>query len=385
MKIPFGLIFAHTRRTWLRSLLTVGSVFLAVLLFGFLRTFLVGMETQAAASNPARLVVSSDLSLFANLPRKIESQIVTVAGIPAERITHFTWYGGVYLSDDPEHYWGRFGVDVPSFRTVYGSDMELQGEVWERWMATRTGCIVGEDLVAREGFKIGGKVPIEGNVWGGRIELEIVGIYRSKVASFDEGTLFFHWDYLNESSKAAGGRSELISTFTMLLEDPARGPSVAAAVDAHFQGSDSRTRTLTERAFSSQFNSMWGNLPLYFGVLATVALVACLMVTANTMYLNAKERVREIGILKTLGFTPTAVAAMSLVESILLCLIGGVLALLLVGSLDGKTLMFVVAAVPLSTYLEGLAITLVLALVSGIFPALAARKLPVAEALRRTA
>jgi putative ABC transport system permease protein len=276
-------------------------------------------------------------------------------------------------------------VDVPTFRSVYGSDVDLPEEVWERWTGTRTGCIVGEDLVAREGFKVGGKVPIEGNIWGGRIELEIVGIYRSKVASFDQSTLFFHWDYLNEASKAAGGRSELVSTFTILLEDPERSPAVAAAVDAHFESSDSRTRTLTERAFSSQFNSMWGNLPLYFGVLATVALVACLMVTANTMYLNAKERVREIGILKTLGFTPTTVAALSLVESLILCLTGGVLALLLVGALDGKTLIFVVAAVPLSTYLEGFAITLALALISGIFPALAARKLPVAEALRRTA
>lgn len=261
MKIPFFLLRAHMKRTWFRTLLTIGSVFIAVMIFGFLRTFIVGMQATLAETNPSRLVTGSAVSLFDQLPLRLLSELERAPHV--EAVTHWTWFGGVYVDDSPEHMWGRFGVDVPSFRKVYGQDLIVAEEVWQKWDTTRTGCIVGKLLAENESFEIGDTVPILGTSYPGTLELEIIGIYESKVKSFDQATLFFHWDYMNELSKAKGGRSDIVSTYTLLLDDPDSAAQVSKVIDANYESSDHRTRTLTERLFQSQFTSMWGNLPLF--------------------------------------------------------------------------------------------------------------------------
>ena len=383
MRLPLRLIFAHSRRTWFRTLLTIGSVFVAVLLFGFLRTFIVSMKIQANSSDDRRLVTRSALSLFDQLPKKLYPEIAAMDGVQA--VTHWSWYGGVYISSDPKHFWGRFGVEVPSFREVYGSDMAMPEAQWRRFIQQRTACVIGQDLAASEELQLGSKVPLVGNIFAGRLELEVVGIYESKRKSFDAKTLFMHWDYMNEESKKLGGRSERVSTFTLLLKSGANADAVKRAVDARYESSDSRTLTTTERAFQQQFNSMWGNLPLYFGILGALVLIACLMVTANTMFLNSLERIREIGILKTLGFPPGIITALTLIEGVLLCVAGGALTLPIIRSLDGKLLVFVVGSVPPTTYLECLGISVLLGVISGLMPALMARRLDIVTAIRRTA
>jgi putative ABC transport system permease protein len=383
MRIPFFLLRAHLRRTWLRTLLTTGSVFVAVLIFGFLRTFIVGMESTLADSNPSRIITGSAISLFAQLPVRLEPELAVVPGV--EQATHWTWFGGVYVDDSPDHMWGRFGVDVPSFREVYGPDVILSDDAWEEFTSTRTACIIGKGLAEKESLGIGDNVPLLGNIFPGVLELQVAGIYESKVKSFDENTLFFHWDYMNEVSRREGGRADVVSTYTLFLDTPSRAAEVSQTIDATYESSDHRTRTLTERMFQAQFSSMWGNLPLFFTVLGSAVMVACLMVTANTMVLNARERVQEVGILKTLGFTPLSVGVMALVEGILVCLVGGGLAMLFVRSLDGATMIFVPAVVPWSTVFEGLAIALGLGIFSGIAPALMASRLNIVEALRRRA
>lgn len=384
-RIPFRLILAHARKNKLRALLTVGSVFMAVMIFGFLRTFIVGMETSLNECNAARLVTGSRLSLFAHVPIKLQPELKALAEDKALGITHFTWFGGIYLNSDPEHYWGRFGVDVESFRVVYGGDLNMPEGQWTKWSATRQGCIIGWDLAKDEQLAIGSRVRVSGNIFPGELDLEVLGIYTSKVRSFDQKTMFFHWDYMNELSRKEGGRADVVSTFTMLLKSPQDAAPLCSKVDAEFESSPHRTLTMTERMFQAQFNAMWGNLPLFFGILGGVVLFACLMVTSNTMMLNARERVQETGVLKTLGFTAPMLLCMTMVESLLLCLLGGGLAMLLVQSVDGKMLMFVIASVPPSTVWTGLGIAALLGVLSGLFPALMVSRLQIVEALRRRA
>lgn len=383
-RIPWRLMFAHFRRNKLRAALTLGSVFMAVLIFGFLRTFIVGMETSLAECNANRIISASRLSLFAHLPKSLEPEIAELAQGKAY-ITTFTWYGGIFIDSDPKHYWGRFGTHPESFRAVYGPDLILEEDAWRKWADLRQGCIIGADLANDENLKLGDRVHLTGNIFSGEVDLEVVGIYKSKVRSFDQKTLFFNWDYMNESSKAAGGRADCVSTYCMLLKNPGDTGPLAAKIDAAFENSPHRTMTQTERAFQAQFNSMWGNLPLFFGILGGVVLLACLMVTSNTMMLNARERIQETGVLKTLGFTRGTLLVLTMTESLVLCLFGGALAMLIVNSVDGKILMFVIASVPPSTIWLGLGIAAALGLVSGFFPAKLVARLEIVEALRRRA
>jgi putative ABC transport system permease protein len=381
VKIPLTLIFAHARRSWLRSLLTLGSVFLAIFVFGAMRTVVNSIEAAVAGTSAQRMITESAVSLFVNLPRKIGQQMQTVPGV--KEVSALTWFGGTYVH--PDNLFARFAVDPEAFRVVYASDIEMSEQEWKDFKEDRTSCIIGPNLRAKYQFKIGDRIPLKGSIFPGTYDLKIAGVYKTKTTSFDPTTLWFHWDYLNEVSKQNDGPREVVSIFALLLDTPQMGPAVANAVDEYHANSANRTRTVTERAFNAGFMSMWGNLPFFFNFLSAVALVATMMVTLNTMLLNARERVKEVGVLKTLGFGNKVVLTIFLAESLALCVLGGLLGTAAFRAMHGHVLPKIEQPLFVSGQTVAIAIilSLLLGILSGIAPSLGAARLKITEALRR--
>jgi len=388
------LLPAHAWHNRLRTVLTVGSVAVALFLYCALRTVVTSIERTVTQGNSSRLIVQSALSLFAHLPISMEKKLEPTPGVI--QVTHWTWFGGLYV--DPRNFFARFMVDVPSMRKTYGDrapkpDITLTPAQWEAFEKDRTACIVGRSLADRfkdaSGkplFAEGCVVPIQGDIYPGEYKFTVVGVYTSLNPNFDEQTMFFHWDYVDE----VAGRPGEVSTFTLLLDDPARAPEVAELVDDQFRSSGTRTRTLTEQAFNLQFQGMWGNIPLFLSFIGGAVLFAAFMVTLNTLLLNARERITEVGVLKTLGFPDGAIGAMNLVEALVLCGLGGALGIglavwLFNGSSFGRDMDrfipgFLVVA---TTAAEAMGIALALGLVSGLVPGIMAARIPVVRALRR--
>ena len=381
MRFPFGLVVAHARKGWFRSVLTAGSVFIAVFVFGAMQTAVHSLDAVVQDSSSSRMIVESAVSLFVTLPTKIEQELKTVPGV--KETTHWTWFAGVYVSED--NFFARFGTDVESMRKVYGKEIDLPDEAWDRWQRTPTGCIVGLDLAERFNFKVGDQIPLKGNIFPGDYRLEVCGIYKSRVRSFDQSTLFFHHKYMNEVSKQNDGPRDVVSIYALLLEDASMGKDVGDAIDAKFESSRNRTRTLTERAFQQSFVTMWGNLPVFFNALSLVALAATFMVTLNTMLLNGRERVKECGVLKTLGFGSGTMFGLLLTESLVYCLGGAILGGLAVSNLNGVVVPRIELPlhVPADSMLISVAIGATLGILSGIAPARAAANMNIIEALRR--
>ena len=392
--IPWVLLPAHARHNRLRTALTVGSVAVALFLYCALRTVVTSIERTVTQGNSSRLIVQSSLSLFAHLPISMQGKLEPTPGV--DQVTHWTWFGGLYV--DPRNFFARFMVDVPTMRKTYGDlspkpDITLTPAQWEAFEQDRTGCIVGRGLRDRfltaEGlplFAEGSVIPLQGDIYPGEYKFTVRGVYESVNPNFDEQTMFFHWDYVDEVS----GRRGEVSTFTLLLEDPSRAPEVAAAVDGLFRTSGTRTRTLTEQAFNLQFPGMWGNIPLFLSFIGGAVLFAAFMVTLNTLLLNARERITEVGVLKTLGFPDGSIGAMNLVESLVLCVLGGAIGIgvafwLFNGTAFGRDMdRFIPGFLVVSgTVIEGMGIALVLGLVSGLVPGLMAARIPVVKALRR--
>jgi putative ABC transport system permease protein len=385
--IPWMLAVAHCRKAWFRSLLTAGSVAVAVFLFCMLRTVVTSIEATVSATESSRLISQSAVSLFVNLPIAMYPKMKSQPGVRA--VTHWTWFGGVFR--DPKEFFPRFAVDPASFREVYGDrrpgdsgEYRLPTDHWEAWERERGSCIVGRATAEKYGFRVGDSIPLEGTIYPGSYSFVVRGIYESANPAYDEMTMFFHWDYLDESQ----GRMGSVSTYTLDLDRAADAPAVAAAVDAQFSSSANRSRTLTERAFQAQFVSMWGNYTLLLSFIGGAVLVAAFMVTLNTLLLNARERVTEVGVLKTLGFPDGAIGTLNLVEAVGLCLLGGVagcaVSFVARAALEKPLQMFVPTFQVLpATYAAGLAIAAALGLVAGAVPGILAARMPVVRALRR--
>jgi putative ABC transport system permease protein len=115
---------------------------------------------------------------------------------------------------------------------------------------------------------------------------------------------------------------------------------------------------------------------------------AILLVSANAMMMNQRERTAEVAVMKTVGFTDNKVFILVIIEAAVIALTGAALGLglatilpVVTGIGDGGFLPGF--RVTPSTLSVGAAVALLLTVASGIFPAWQAAKLPVVQALRR--
>jgi putative ABC transport system permease protein len=159
-----------------------------------------------------------------------------------------------------------------------------------------------------------------------------------------------------------------------------------------FENSPYPTKTETEKAFQMGFVSMLGNVKLLITSLGTIVVFVILLIAANTMALSARERIREIALLRTLGFSRVTILMLTLGESLMLALFGGILGLglFVVGfrplkaSLINTPLSGFATAMTLfpEVLLLGLVITIFVGLFSGLVPAIQASMRPITEGLR---
>lgn len=383
---PWMLIPAHVRKNRLRTALTVGSVAVALFLFCLLRTVVTSIEATVSKSASTRVITSSAVSLFVNLPVSAWEKIRAVEGVRA--VTHWTWFAGVF--QDPKNFFARFATDPASMRAVYGDRHEggpiyiLAAEEWESFERERTSCIIGKDIAEKYGLSAGDTMPFIGTIYPGDYKFTVRGIYTTNNPAFDQQTMFFQWKYLDEVQGGLGS----VSTFTADLASPDLAPEVSARVDAAFESSANRSITLTEQAFQAQFVQMWGNYTLFLSFIGGAVLVSAFMVTLNTLLLNARERVTEVGVLKTLGFPDVSIGMLNLAEGVALCGLGGILGAGFAKAAEPAMFSVLKMFVPTFAILPETVATAVgigigLGLLSGLIPGILAARIPVVKALRR--
>ena len=158
-------------------------------------------------------------------------------------------------------------------------------------------------------------------------------------------------------------------------------------MDQEFENSSAETKTEPEGAFVQAWASQIGNIVLIVAAILGAVFFTILLVTGNTMAQAVRERTGELGVLKAIGFTNAQVMSLVLAESCLLTTLGGVLGLglawLVISHGDPTGGLLPLFGFPTRDLVTGLVISVVLGLLTGIFPALQAMRLRVADALRR--
>lgn len=374
-------VLAHLGRSKRRTFLTVSSIALALFLFCTLRTVMTSFDASIRASDDTRLVVRHAASLVFPLPLAYRDRLTRVPGV--EHVGFGNWFGGYY--QDPKRQFAQFAVDAPTFFDVF-SEAVLPEAERRAFLDERTACIAGRAICAKYGWKIGDVIPITGTIFPGEWRLTLRGIYAGKTEDVDENTIFFHWDYLNESLPAE--RQNQVGIYWLRLASAKDAPAVSARVDALFENSPAPTKTETEKAFQAGFISMVGNVRLLLAILGSAIVFAILLVTVNTMMMAARERTTEIAVLKTLGFGDGLILRLVGAEAVLLSLAGGAIgcgvAWLLFRRLDFTAGGFFPNFRVLPETLGfGMLLALAMGLLSGLVPAVQAARLPIAAALRK--
>ena len=380
-----GLVWSNLFRKKTRTTLTLLSVLVAFVLFTFLRAVAVAFATGGfGEAGIDRLVVSPKYSIIDPLPISHQRQIATVPGVAA--VTHADWFGGIY--QEPRNFFAKFPVNPKDYFGMY-SELIIAPAELEAFINTRAGAVVSAGLAERYRWKIGDRIPIEADIWpkrdGSRLwEFDLVGIYQVQPGDTDPGLFLFQHDYFDEARQFGQGG---VGWFIVRVADPERAEEVASQVDKMFENSVNATRTATEDDAMREFAKQMGDIGLMtMGILGAV-FFTILLLTANTMAQALRERIPELAVLKTFGFTDGTVGALVLAEAVLLCLVGGAMGI----GIAVAAMVHISAAleqfmgpidITKGVIAQGFAVAAGLGVVVGGVPALSARRLAIVDALR---
>jgi putative ABC transport system permease protein len=368
-----------------RTVLTIASIGVSMCLLGVVvamyHAFYLSSPTPAQAS---RLVTRNRISLAVEMPLAYQSRIRPVAGVKEVMVSN--WFGGVYKdARDPKNQFSRFSVEPEKLFTLYG-EYRMPEEQKQAFIHERTGCVIGRDLANAFGFKLGDRINLTGDIYPGNFEFTIRGIFDSPPPN---DVMYINKEYIDQSMPER--RRGAAGMFYILVDDPQNSARIAAAIDNQFRNSPTETKTESEQAFLVGFLSLLGNVKLFLTAIAFAVTFTILLVSANTMAMSVRERVREVGVLKTLGFTPAAVLGLILGEAVAISIVGGICGYLLSTLLmEGVTNSPFGGFVP-NQQLFNPAVALVCVLIaamtgllSSVVPAVAAARAPIVEALRST-
>ena len=377
------LIWGNLMRRKLRTSLTLLSILVAFVLFGFLCAIKQALVGGVALAGADRLIVRHKVSLIQLLPESYQARMERIPGVAAT--AHQTWFGGIY--QDPKNFFMQNPVVPAEFMAMF-PEFVLPPEQMKAWLATRTGAIVGRKTAERFHWKIGDKIPIMSPIWLRKTwEFDLVGIFDGEKKGTDTTSLFFRYDYFDETRKAQNYGTGQVGWYTIRVKDPADAAKVARLVDEEFANSPAETKTEPQGAFVQGFANQTGNIALIVASILGAVFFTILLVTGSTMSQAVRERIGELGVLKAIGFTNGQVLTLVLAESCLLTVLGGVLglglAVLMTSRGDPTGGMLPLFYLPTHDVLVGLGISLALGVLTGIFPAQLAMRLRVAEALRR--
>jgi putative ABC transport system permease protein len=383
-----SLIWTNFTRKKGRLVLTLLSVLIAFLLFGVLMAVRQGFSAPPARSAVAarRLVTINKVAPNAPMPVAYARRIAHVPGVQAVA------YAAVMLGSYQKrsNFVPMVAVPAQTFLQVF-PDMSVSSKQYKAWVADRTGVLVTPSLAKRYGWKVGEQVPLKSTVkqkngdstW----DVTIDGVV-SQPKSEGGGTrqnLFMHYKYLDEARAAGQGTA---AEFAELIADPDQASAVSQRIDNLFANAAPQTRTASENDLAKSIFASFGNIGAILVDVTAAIFFSMLLIIGAIMVHSARERLSEFAVLRALGFRKRTVTGMVLGESILTCLVGGGLGLILAH--------FLVAALQgsLSSQLPGIALTstailiaiglmVLLGLLAGALPAVQTWRLSIRDALGR--
>jgi putative ABC transport system permease protein len=313
----FPFVFKNLLRKKTRSLLTIASILLPLLVICILGTLLRTLESDPTGGRGMfRLIVRHKVSLTNWILESYMPKIQQLPGVTD--VVRMNWFGGAYIDQKPENMFARFSTsDAERLLKVFDEASIVQGSA-KGWISDRAGLLAGELLMKKYKWKLGQKITLKGDIYPTNLELTIRATFKAP----DETGVYFHHQYIEEAIPRLKG---FVGWYWIKADSLGAVERLPKEIDAMFENSDAPTRTETEKEMQNGFVSMLGNVKLLVTSIGTIIVCVILLIAANTMAMTARERVTEIAVLRTLGFPKGTILGLILSESVLLSLIGGFL------------------------------------------------------------
>jgi putative ABC transport system permease protein len=375
------LLLAGMLRKRARALLMLLQMASAFLLFGLLQGFNGALKVAIAQTHADRLYVASSVTVGDPLPLSQLPEIEATPGV--ELVALRQAFGGTY--QQPNQGIGGVAVQPEKFFALYEDDILVPPEQVQALKSRRTGAILGISSMEKYHLKIGDRITLKSrmqqqdgsNDW----TFDIVGTYHNGPNNAgNAGAIFVNYDYVNEARRA---QRDTVIMYVAKIHDAAKSTEIGLAIDDRFSNSSHATHTQTESQLVQGQLQRIGDIDFIVNGVVAAVFFALLLATSALMMQSVRERVPELAVLKTLGFTDERVMAIIVVEAIVFCLIAAAIGMWLSSMILPMVRQQLGFNPKLPAYIvmAGFACAAVLALIGSAVPAWRGLKLKVVDAL----
>jgi putative ABC transport system permease protein len=377
MKI-LKLIRKNLGRRPMRTALTVGGVLCAMLLLVLVESMSAGLDAALSGSETARTLIVYQQNRYcpqtSNMPEWYAKRIAEVDGVESVLPVK------IFLNNC------RASLDLiafqgaPADKLLETRRLDLTSGSLDAFKDQRDAALVGRAFAERKGLEVGEQFRF------GNINVKVAGVFKSP-EPIEEGVIVTHLDYLQRAGTVDSIGN--VTEFEVKVKDASRAREIARAIDEGFRTAERPTDTRPQVLFLEGATRDLREILRFARVLGIACVVVMLTLVGNTVLMSVQERVREFGVLRTLGFHETHIASIVFGEALVLAAAGGALGLLAAYAvIHFSNLTIGAEGIPVSFLfspglaVKGIAIALVTGMVSGLFPALRSARAPIVASLR---
>jgi len=312
---PFApYIFKSLWRHRARTLLTVSGTAVALFVFCFVGSVQQGLQSLTEDEDAQRTLIVFQENRFcptsSRLPQDYADRIRKISGVK-DVMPVQVWTNNCRASLDIVVFNG-----TPAEMLKTARDLRLTSGNWDDFASRRDAALVGRNVARRRNLSVGEQFSI------GDISVKVAGVFRSPVPA-EENLIYTNLEFLQYTRglDAAG----LVTLHEVHLTTEAEPDAVARSIDEALRAGPVATTTRRKGAFQTSTLSDLVDLIGFAHWLGYACVALVLSLVATTTVMSVQDRIREHAILQTIGLRPARIFRLIMAESLLMCLIGGVL------------------------------------------------------------
>jgi len=368
--IPY--LWHSLNRNRRRSVLTILGVAVAIFVFISLQAAIFAITAPTRETGSERLLNVREAArsnvMSSRLPMGFERQVEGIAGAQAATGVLSDLF---VVGEERVHIFIR-GIDPENYLKVHS--INIDPTEWIKFQRATNGALVGHELLKRMDWQVGDVVEMP----QGKLRVQIVGVIPAQGIDLEDHMLVQR-KFLQLSRNADGQVS-----YIFVACEPDRDTKVVAdTIDKTMAQSPVPTKTVSAAAYAEALIRDFMGFVGYLKLVGWIVMGITLLGAANAIGIAVRERTREIGVLRAIGFSPRLIKMLIVAESTGLSLIGGLLggvaALLFFQTAGGD---MSALTVPPVTLVLGIVLAAVIGSLSGFFPASTGTRLNIVDAIR---